>query len=399
MKVLRYEAVTSRGDRIGGTFFGSTSELIEELKQKGAFLVRVKEEKEQLKGGKYRFADLVGDFESLSYLVSSGMKLDKAVSLLAKMARKRSSKLFWEKVLSGLREGKQFSAAVRDSAKEAGISLSELYTNILAVGEEVGNIGGAISRVLKHMEFRRDLIREVKSSLSYPIFLLLMSFLVVLFTVVFIIPKFSSIFSDEDIEKLPAISKFVIVSGTYLNSHLPLVAFTLLSLFILVAFVIVSGKLSSINKFLYRLPLIRGVAIQLDISNLFSSLGAMLKGGVNIVKAVRMTAKVVSFEGFKNMLSEVEEELKKGGRMSRVLERYAFIPEDVASIVAAAESSANLDDACLNLGSRYLNNFRASVSRLMVLFEPAVIVLLGVFIGFIVVAIMLAVVSLTNVAG
>ncbi len=396
MKLLYYEAVSSAGDKISGVFEGTEEELVLSLRKKGAILLSVKESSKKKKRGKYTKNQLITDLEKLYYLIESGMKIDEAVKVAIKSSNKQKQEEFWKDVLSSLRQGNQFSASLKSAAQKHKVDIEELYVNILSVGEEVGDIKGALNRILEHMRFNQELSKEIRSALSYPLFLIGVSFIIILLTFGFIIPRFSSIFSEKELEKLPLISQLVLKTGVWINEN-----FSLVITFITISALILLSLLTSLKKnmheILSKIPIINNLVFSLDYSRLFTSLGIMLKGGVDIVKAVSLSKKVVKNKPIKNMLEEVKEELKKGQKLSHVFERYSIVPPEVSSLIAAGELSAATDDIFLNLGRKFLKEFERKVSSFLILLEPAVIIALGIFIGFIVVAIMLAVVSLTDV--
>jgi general secretion pathway protein F len=137
--------------------------------------------------------------------------------------------------------------------------------------------------------------------------------------------------------------------------------------------------------------------LKLELSNIFSSLSAMLRGGVEINRAIKFSISVTSHPQIKNILEETAVELKKGRRISETWGRYSFIPPDVIALVSVGENSANLDEILARLGKKYMEDFKSEISRLLTFLEPAIIVIVGLFIAFIVIAILLAVLSISDV--
>ena len=400
MKVIHYKGITFEGDKVSGIFPGTADELLEFAKQKKLLITDISEQSRKLKSGKYKLKEFLKDLEVLSYLISSGMKLDKAVMAVVRNAKKKSSAAFWEVVLNEIRGGKQFSTSLKLASRKVGFNIDEFYINIISVGEEVGDIKNSLSQVIKHIQFKLNILKEIKSALSYPVFVLSVSILVIFLIISVIIPKSSSIFTPKDLEKMPAISKTVIKFGKFLNENPSMFVFGFFIVVIFGVYLVTSPSFRGImKKFLLRVPFFRNLILTFDFANFFSSFGAMLKGGVDIVKAIHLSSRIVSHPGLKNALHDVEVDIKKGNNMSYVLEKYSFIPDDIVSLIAAGENSASLDAVSLNLSKKYFEEFKLLTSTLLSMLEPITIILLGAFVGFIVVAIMLSVVSLTNVAG
>ena len=275
--------------------------------------------------------------------------------------------------------------------------MSELYINIISVGEEVGDLKSSLRKVSEYLHFRSNLMKEVWSALAYPLFILFVSIVALFFIATVILPKFSSIFTGKEMHYLPFISRVVIGMGKFINSNLNLVLglfFSLITgLVVLFAF---EETRRFIKDALYKIPGVKEIVFQLEFANMCSSLGAMLEGGVEIGRAVRLAQRVVDNKALKHVLEETAEEIKKGLKISDIWKRYDIIPESIVSLVSVGENSASLGEILTKLGERYSEDFKHSVSRVLSLLEPVLIIFLGIIVGIVVVAIMLAVISLNN---
>lgn len=400
MTLFYYEGMTRTGDKVSGQFTGTREGLVKSLQLKSIILTAIKEESKRLRKGKYSFSDFKSNIENLHYLISSGMQLDKAVSFMKKNSRKLSVIEFWEEVLKNLKQGLQLSMALKKTSEKIGYKIEGFYSNIISVGEEVGDLKNSLKNLLRHLEFKESLIKDVKSAISYPVFLIVMSILTIIFVAGFILPKLSGIFSEKEIERLPSISRLTLSFGSYLNENFLffIVGFLLIVVGIFAAFR-VPHFLRVIKYTLYKVPYLRDLVLKFELSNLFSAIGIMLNGGVNLSKAIRLSIKGVGHKNLKNLLEETNQELKKGHRISEVWSKYEIIPEDVVSIIAVGENSAKLGEIYLSLGEKSIKDFKISVSRALSLLEPSIIVVLGFFIAFIVVSIMLAVIGMSDIYG
>ncbi len=397
--ILEYVGITKNGEKITGEFLGSREELVRSLQKEGIFIVSVREATRKRKKGRYTLENFAVEVEELSYLVSAGLQIDKAISTMIKNTKKEASVEIWEMVLAQLKEGNQLSVAIKNVLKEKRIPISDFYINIISVGEEVGNIQQALKDVSKHLQFRLKIKRDTISALGYPIFLVFVSIVAIFFVAYFILPRFSSIFTPKEFKTLPVLSKVFIGFGMFIHNNMGMVLSLFFMLIALVVFVFSLDKPRKVVlDFIQSLPFFRDIAVEFHIANLCSSLGAMLEGGVDIGRALRLATKVVSHKNLKNILLQTAENVKRGIKISDTWSKYSIIPDDVVSLVAVGENSATLGEVFTKLGEKHLENFKVKISRAMVFLEPAMIVFLGVFIGLIVVSIMLAVLSLTNVS-
>ena len=400
MKVYIYEGITPDGEKIKGKFFGTYQELLRDIKTKNILVTDIKEEKRSLRKGKFSIDDFYRNIEELVYLLSSGLQIDRAVNLIVRNSRKESVIEFWSLVLSKLKEGKTLSMALKEAGEEKKFKIPEFYINIISVGEEIGNTVKSLQTVLEDLEFKQKLKSEVKSALAYPSFLLIVSILTVFFVSGFILPKFSEIFTEKEIERLPEISKITLSFGKFLNQNFEVFFFGFVAIITAVVFILSSYEIRNrLKTVFYKLPYLKGITQKIELSYVLSSLGTMLNGGVEISRAIRLSSKVTAHSQLKKILEETYEEIKKGHRISQIWRRYETIPEDVISLTIVGENSAKLGEIFEKLGRKYMESFRTDVSRLLVFLEPGIIVFLGLFIAFIVVSIMLAVVSVSDIYG
>ncbi len=400
MSLFIYEGVTKSGEKVTGKFFGTYQELVKELKNEGIILTNIKEETKKQKKGKFTNQDFSDTIEELNYLISSGVQLDKAISILVKNASKLSVIEFWETVLKKLKEGKTLSVALKETGKEKQFNIPEFYINIISVGEEIGNLPAAFQDIIEDLKFRENIKKEIKSATAYPIFLLIVSILTVFFVSGFILPKFSDIFTEKELEKLPTISKMTLDFGKTVHANMDIILLALFFIGGLIVYGFTSGYfMKNLSKFVYSIPYLKDIALKIELANVFGSLGTMIEGGVDISRALSLSSRIAGNTTLKNILKETVSEIKKGKKISNIWARYDIIPDNVISIVAVAEQSAKLGEVFKNLGKRYMDEFKNEVSRMLTFLEPAIIVFLGFFVAFIVVSIMLAVVSVSDIYG
>jgi len=394
-----YEGVTRNGDKVSGRMFGVEADLVNEIRSRGIILTSIREDRKSMRRGRYSLMDFKNNSEELYHLISAGIKLDQALAMVIKNTRKQSVHDFWEGVLRRIKEGQQFSAALRAGFEQHEFGGGDLYINVLAVGEEIGDLKSAFKNLLDYLEFKFSLLKEIKSAISYPLFLIAMSMVTVVIVCGFILPRFAKIFTAEELKKLPAISKITIGYGKFLNAHFPLITLTTVVVIGLIVWLATTPAfVARLKIWAYTLPFVGNFMLLSDLANLFSSLGSMLGGGVDVSRALKLSAAVVGSRQLTNLLAETNEEVRKGNRISQVWSCNDLIPEDAVSLVVVGESSARMGEIFETLGKRYLDSFKTDISRLLAYLEPLIIVCVGFFIALIVISIMLSVVSLGDVA-
>lgn len=397
MSTLLYEGTTRSGSQVRGRFVGDRESLVKQLQQDGILLTAVREDTTRLRGGSYRFADLRLNLEQLAFLVGAEVPIDQAVALLVRNARKAAVQRFWEAVLQSLRGGAQFSEALRQAAAGVGYPLPPFYSNLLSVGEETGDLKGALARLHEHLEFRAGLLGEVRSALAYPAFLVVASILTVLFVLGFVLPRFAAIYTAEEIARLPGISRLTLRLGQLTGDHIGFVLVALSAGLVALAIALLTPAVRSVlGRAASRLPVVQPLLLELDRADLFGALGSMLHGGVELSHALRLGRRVVRSPALRTLLEESESELKRGQTLSSVWAQHPVVPEEVLSLLTVGERGAQLPQVFDRAGQKHRAAFTARMGVVLTFLEPGVIALLGLFIGFIVVSIMLAVVSMSD---
>ena len=141
----------------------------------------------------------------------------------------------------------------------------------------------------------------------------------------------------------------------------------------------------------------RRLQIELELSYFFASMNLMLDGGIDIKNALVNSSEIINYPGLKNLVNNLIEGIKRGITLSDVFKTSSLIDSNIVSLIAAGESSASLPQVFLSLSNRYATNFKDRVKRYISILEPLVIVMMGGVIAIIVVSIMLAVMSITDV--
>jgi len=395
-----YHGTRPDGARVSGKYAGTREELLKNLAQEKILITSLTSEKEKMREGRYTLALFFADIEQLHYLVVAGLPLAEAVLSIIKNTRRSAAKKLWSEVLQKIKEGVPFSTALIGAVDSINFGLPSFYANILAVGEEVGDLKGALKSVIDHLTFVLEMKKEVRSAFAYPAFLLAASGATLLFMVSFILPRFSSIYSPDELLKLPWVSRVVLGAGAQISAAGPTFYIPLVILLLGVVFLFrIPALRHGVASLRWRIPYLQNIALQLELSNLFSALGMMLKGGVDLNRSLQLAKNVISNPALFDMLDETVQEIKQGRRISQVWGRYTLLPEEVISLVTAGEAGARLPEIFSDAGLRFMANFKNRIKILLTLLEPLIIMILGLFIAVIVVAIMLAVVGMSDIYG
>ena len=392
-----YEASDSSGNIIKRTFVGTQVEFQKFIDQNNFYIYSMKEEEIKIKKGDFKDNDLKSFFEEFLYLIESGMPLDKSLKNLYTISTKAEIKYFIEKVLIGLKNGKLFSTSMKEAFELINYRVDDLVLSLIVIGEEIGELDKSIKRALEHMEYKSNINGQIKKAIRYPIFLLSMSVLMVFFVFWFVVPKFATMFTPEEFEQLPWLSYHILSLGKIVDANIGIILLGFISLVFLSWFFIKKYN-HMILKLLYHIKFFNNLFFKIELSYIFRSLSIMLEGGMKIEEALSRLIPLIKHHELFGLFSVARDEIRRGGKLSRVFFESEVIAPNISSLISVGENSANLINIFNSLGKKLGDEFQDNVNKILSFLEPIIIIIVGIFIAVIVISIMLAVVSLTDLA-
>ncbi|SHO81398.1 General secretion pathway protein F [hydrothermal vent metagenome] len=398
MNRVLYKAITPSKEQVNGIFNGSSQEFQKFVVDKNLIVLSFKEDIKKLKKGKFTQDDFLSMIEELYYLVKSGMSIDKALKLLLTTSSKESQIKLLNAILKDVKEGVQLSIALKNSLSSEGVKVDALSIGFVATAEEVGDLRDGLLQLFDYLTFQKGIRGDIKQALSYPMFLMGMSVVVSFLIFFLIIPKFSTIFSPEEFERLPSISYGVLSLGTYLNDNMMMVLAIIGGFVSLIIFYVKKKGINWLGIF-YNTPKLRDLVIDIQLSIIYGALSNMLKGGLELDRALRQLNKIKLLSDINDLISNALLEIKRGVKLSEVFALSSIIPPSDIALLYVGESSASMPEIFKSLSTRHAQSFNQGTKKILAILEPAVIVALGIFIAVIIVAIMLAVMSISDIAG
>ena len=396
--IFEYEAIIASGEVIQGSFQGTKEEFEIMLQKKKLLLTSVKEIKEKVDNSKFTQDDFLAFIEELYYLTKSGMPLDRAIKVLSQTTKKIAYRRILGVILEELKAGEQLSFTLKKALKSENIVVDSLAISFISTAEEVGSVTMGLHQLFEYLTFQKKIRSDVKQALAYPLFLVGMSVVVSFLIFFLIIPRFSTIFSADEFAQLPAISYAVLSTGKFLNAHMS-EAFFVIGIFVVVVVTFFKNVHIAWMSIFYKIPKLSAIIIDLQLTIVYSALSTMLVGGLEIDRALKQLQSVSLLPELKNLLRTTLFEIKRGQKLSDVFSMSSIIPASDIALLYVGESSASLAEVFKSLSVRHSDAFSENVKKILAILEPAVIVGLGIFIAIIVVAIMMAVMSMTDMVG
>jgi len=405
MPRYRYEAVDSAGEVLRDAIEAPSAEAaVEHLRDRGLLPLAVSEARGGLLGGGWG-QPLFSKSRALSRktvllltqqlgnLLHAGMPLDRALTILIGVSDDQQAKALLELVQERVRGGSNLADAL-----EMQGAFSRFYLNMIRAGE----VGGALDVVLKRLtDFleRSQALREtVTSALIYPMILLSVSALSVIILLTFVVPQFQRLFADAG-KALPLATQIVIALGDGLR-HYGWVGAIGVVLLVALLRQQMSRPASRArwDRWFLRLPLFGDLIAKVETARLSRTLGTLLGNGVSLLNALTIVRETLSNQVLAAALGEVAEHVKTGRGLADPLLEAGDFPKLAVQMIRVGEETGQLQEMLLQVADTYDGEVQTAVKRLLTLLEPALILGLGVVIAGIIMSILVAILSLNELA-
>ncbi|MFP3853106.1 MAG: type II secretion system F family protein [Anaerolineales bacterium] len=334
--------------------------------------------------------DIIIFSQQLANLVESGVGLVTALDLLAQEVSSRPLQRVVRQVAEDLRMGHPLSEAL----EKHETVFPPIYRRMMEVGERTGNLGFVLREMATYLEKEETVIRKMRSALAYPLFLLAMSVVVILIVFNFTLPPLLSLYDEFDAD-LPAITKAMMSVADFLVEYRLLLFIGAALLAVLITWYLSrpSGK-RQFHQLQLRAPVIRGVVVQGAISRLSRSLGTLLRAGVSLPEAIQLSEQVVGNMVLHDAVEDLRQEALQGRGLSRPIARKRIFPRLFSQMVRVGEETGTLDSHLITLANFYEEEVDRTMDRLTGMLEPALIIVVGVVVGFVAISVILPMYSL-----
>jgi general secretion pathway protein F len=404
MALFTYKAINSLGETEEGIRDAiSEQQLITSLQSEGYIPIRVTPASSRslfgmglgAKQSKLSPKDIALFTSELATLLESGLPLDKSLSVLIDLTedKPRLSKLI-VRVLDLVKGGSSLADALE---KQAGV-FTKFYLNMIRAGEAGGGLSEVLVRLSDYLERSQELKDTVSTALIYPAILLIMSVASLFVMLTFVVPQFSEMFASAG-KALPVPTQIVVGLAEWLQSYwwLLIGGFVFISGFMRFQLADPLTKKAWDGRFL-KLPLAGTIILNKETANISRTLGTLLGNGVSILAAMGIVRETVDNQIIAAAIQDTEEKLKQGKHMSDALLEKGLFPKMAMQMIKMGEETGRLEEMLLRVATIYDKQLRMSIQRLLALLEPALIITLGLMIAGIIVSILLAILSVNDLA-
>ncbi|PIS42610.1 MAG: hypothetical protein COT24_02695 [Candidatus Kerfeldbacteria bacterium CG08_land_8_20_14_0_20_40_16] len=392
MTLFKYTALDSKNSFVKGKIEAkSEKKAIAELEKEGFLIVNINQEKTS------RFAKFNNIFKNVTRLdiifftrhlytmMESGIALDQAVKITSEQVTNLKFKEILLDIYQRLQKGQSFYNALSHYDKY----FSSFYINLIRVGEMSGKLDEVLSYLLDQLESDYDLKVKARGAMIYPSIIVSALFIMVIFMMVFVVPKISSILKEYDVE-LPLATRILIgISDFLLN-------FGLLLIPVIIILVIIFRKLKKTPKgkwrwdsLLLKIPQLNQIIIKFNLARFARSLNALLMSGVSIDVALKLSAEVSSNSHYQKSLKSGVRFIEKGIPLAEVLKGYPTLyPAITLRMIEVGEKSGKLTQMLKKLADFYEKSVAATMTNLASVIEPFLLLFVGLAVAFVAVSVL-----------
>lgn len=395
MAIFSYRATTHQGAIIEGNIEAPDEKTaVERLRNTGVIPLKISssngitKRKFSLRSTK---DDLLVFTTELSALLSAGLPLDRSLNILAQISENKHIKRIIQSILKSIREGNSFSEALR---KHPDV-FPRIYINMIRAGEAGGVLDVVLDKLNEYLESSKELKDHIFSAMIYPSIIMLAGSISIIVLLTYVLPKFSAIFAELG-TSMPLPTEILLTFSNTLKSYWWLILILhIAGLLVLKSYIkTASGRYKWDSL---KLKLFKDIITKLETARFCRTLGTLLKSGVPLLQALNNSKDVISNNVISSSIDVISKGAKEGKGVSVPLYNAKVFPELALSMIKVGEETGHLDVMLLKVAETYEKSLRLSIKRFISLLEPVMILFMGIIIGFIVLSMLMAIFSITEI--
>ena len=404
MALYRYKAVTPTGEMQEGDLEGpAQAAVVDRLQSMGLIAILVEETSTRVatRGGLGAFGksnvsqeDVAVFTQEIATLLKAGLPLDRCLEILIGLSANESVR----QLMTQMREEVRGGAALSKAMEAHPQVFNRFYLNMIRAGEAGGALEIVLQRLNEFMERSRDLRDTVKSALIYPAILVGVAVLSVVVLLMWVVPQFSQMF-EESGKALPIPTQIVIAAGDFVRDYWWAMAAAIFGLY--AWFTRQMQEQASRyrwDKRLLGLPLVGDLIGKLEVARFSRTLGTLLGNGVTLLTALSIVKETLNNTVMSEGLGVVATQLKEGKGLGKPLMETGLFPKLAVHLVQVGEETGKLQEMLIRVADIYDREVHTTVKRMLSLMEPILILGLGLVIGGIIMSILVAILSVNDLA-
>ncbi len=400
--IFKYKGYGKDGKKLKSKIEAANLEEVKvKLRAKGIIYTDISKEQEPLfKGINLKRKNSISYFElsiisrDLSIYIKSGISIVNAIKLASNQYKtNKKHTLFLKSIEVFLNEGKNFYQAIE---AQNVYNLPAFYKQSIKVSENSGILGQVLLELSVFLKEQDKISKQIKNALAYPLFIFLISVFVVIFMMSYIVPKITSIFSELH-QDMPTITQFVINSGNFFSKNWIYLLLTIFTIYISYFFLKKVNRTfaKSVDRLKLKVPIVGKILYKNEMGRFSYVSHILIKSGVPFAKTVNLASKILDNIYLKDMFEEASQKVVEGDKLSQALYKVdKNIDKTFIQAISLGEETSQTSEILDNLSKLYFEENRDKTTMLLALLEPALMLFVGLVVGFIITAMLLPIFSI-----
>lgn len=385
MRSFSYIAQDARGKQLKGVMNAENEqEFMQRAREKGLYVKEFKEGDSGDSKSIYKFNTKELNFccRQLSAMLTSGLTLVKAIDILTKEQENEKARAIWQDIYENVQKGESFSSTLE---MHSG-SFPEFLISMVGAGESSGSLDIIMTRMADHYAKENKLKNSIRSAMIYPIVLLVLCIVVVIFLFTFIMPAFIDMYEDKS--KMPLLTKIMAAISNFLRTKWWLLIIILVALFagFRYAMTIPSFR-KKVHRFIIKGPMFGPLVTKIYTGRFSRTLSSLYSSGIPMVECLERSSSILGNSYIDEKFENVVDEVKQGETLSAAITRTEIFEPMFCSVIYVGEESGALDSILEKTSDYYEEESDAAVQRLVGLVQPVLLIFMGVIIGMVVIGV------------
>jgi general secretion pathway protein F len=338
--------------------------------------------------------ELLSFTQELSTLIKASLPLDRSLSIVAEITDNEHLKTATQEILKDVRGGKSFSEALSQHPR----IFNRLYINMIKAGETGGVLDVVLERLVDFLERSQELKSTVINAMIYPLVLISVMSIVISIMLIFVIPRFVSIFETMG-QEVPLPTQILLAFSTAVKNYWWLMA--LLGIGGYAGFKNYTGTEKgrlAWDSAKLKLALLRALILKIEVARFSRTLGTLITSGVPLLQALAIVKEIVGNTVIANSLIGIQKAVKEGKGISLPMRSLGIFPSLAMHMIRVGEETGRMEEMLIKVADTYDKDVQHSVKRFISFLEPALILAMSLLVGFIVLSIVWAIFSINDIS-
>lgn len=339
-----------------------------------------------------KFNDIVNFTRQLATMITAGLPLTEALGIL-----EQQSKPAMQKVVSSILKEIEGGSSLADGmAKQEGTVFSRVYIALVRAGEAAGVLDTILKRLADTLEKQREFRAKTKSALIYPGIVLSAMGVVAFIMMAFVVPKLTSMYTDFGAQ-LPLPTKILIgVSSIFANFWYVVIGGVILFIYMFRTWKKTPQGARAWDTLLLKIPIMGILQRQIILTEFTRTISLLLSAGISLLTALDIVADAMDNMLYREAVRFTSKDVEKGLSLADAISKYPLFPALLGQMISVGEQTGKLDEVILKISAFYEAESEHAIKNLTTAIEPLIMIILGVGVGFIMIAIIMPIYNLTS---